>query len=112
MQTTSFVQVWESELISLAHEASSIMRKVCARSGDDGIAIHGRFSTVVKVIREEGALILGAPILNPGELNSGDTIVIYTPDGRRLGSTSELSLHHFLFLFGNCPTTANFSMSW
>ncbi|KAK9907981.1 hypothetical protein WJX75_000985 [Coccomyxa subellipsoidea] len=61
-------------------------------TGDDGVAIHGRFFTVAQVNQDEASLILGAPILNTGELNAGDVIAVYTPDARRLGSSGVISV--------------------
>ncbi|CAL8469522.1 g9063 [Coccomyxa elongata] len=79
------------------HSTSAVTGPIIDRcqfvsTGDDAIAIHGRFYTVVVPLQDEAALILGAPILNDGLINTGDIVTVYDPNARNLGSTTVVSV--------------------
>ncbi len=57
-------------------------------AGDDAIAIHGRMYTVAASQQSQSTLTLGSNVLNTDELNTGDSINVYNPAGRLLGSAT------------------------
>lgn len=48
--------------------------------------------TVAAVLQSQNTITLGAPIIGTGELNTGDTINVYNPDGRLLGTATVSSM--------------------
>ncbi|BDA47123.1 hypothetical protein COCOBI_09-5780 [Coccomyxa sp. Obi] len=75
-----------------AVQGPTIDRCQFVSTGDDAVAIHGRFYTVVVPLQDEAALILGAPILGTDLVNTGDIITVYDPNARNLGSTTVVSV--------------------
>ncbi len=57
-------------------------------AGDDAIAVHGRMYTVAAVNQGSKTLTLGANIISTGELNMGDTINVYNPAAKLLGTAT------------------------
>ncbi|BDA44754.1 hypothetical protein COCOBI_06-2320 [Coccomyxa sp. Obi] len=57
-------------------------------AGDDAIAIHGRMYTVAAVSQSSKTLTLAANIISTYELNVGDTINVYNPAAKFLGTAT------------------------
>ena len=57
-------------------------------AGDDAIAIHGRMYTVAAVNQGQKTLTLAANIINTYEINVGDTINVYNPSAKLLGTAT------------------------
>jgi len=61
-------------------------------AGDDSMTVHGRFHTIIAANQTNSSIVVGSNNIDPSQLNNGDTISAYGPDGKPLATATVSSI--------------------
>ena len=69
------------------------------------MTVHGRFHTIIACNQTNSSLVVGSNNIDPSQLNTGDTISAYGPDGKPLASATVSSISATSIPAGVSPST-------